>query len=246
MAGNHMAEWNGGDDEEEALRQAIAMSLGASPPHRDSGTGSNNGLEAFVHPTKDIKDTQPSSMFALGLDRKKMEEERLARLKKRKADSSLDSQGRDEVLPPTQRPKLMNANAADKPIVARPAMPASTSSFKSSPYSTKAGPQISKPSTAAHLPYPKGTVLKTWVRGNPRRDDIMIEEVLQKDDLELAVLSSFQWDEDWLMEKLDLRKTKVLMIAYAADEATVSSLPSSFSKILARDFPAPSEVKFGA
>ena len=230
MASNPLAEWNGGDDEEEALRQAIAMSLG------ETGTDRNSGHETSV-PANDPSDisnngsspnpsgaviSPPSSMSALGLDRRKMEEERLARLKKRKADSNFDAQGRDEVLPPTQRPKLLDSNNADKPRVSVSALPTSASNLKSSVHNKKAIPDITKPSSDSHLPYPKGTVLRTWVRGNPRQDDIKIEEVLQKDDLELAVLSSFQWDEDWLMAKLDLRKTKVLLIAFAADEATVS------------------------
>ena len=38
---------------------------------------------------------------------------------------------------------------------------------------------------------------KTWVLGHDRNgDDIKIEEVLQKSDLEVAVLSSFQLDAD--------------------------------------------------
>ena len=55
--------------------------------------------------------------------------------------------------------------------------------------------------------------------GLPRTgDDITIEEVLQKDKLELAVLSSYQWDEEWLLSKLTL-KTKIILVAYAVDEA---------------------------
>lgn len=74
---------------------------------------------------------------------------------------------------------------------------------------------------SAALTYPKGVVLRTWTRGTPRGGDIKIEEVFQKDDLELALLSSFQWDEEWLLSKLDLRRTKVLLVAYAANEEVV-------------------------
>ncbi len=63
---------------------------------------------------------------------------------------------------------------------------------------------------------------KTWVYGQARLgDDIKIEEVLQKTQLELAVLSSFQWDEDWLMSKVDITRTKLILVAFAADEAQV-------------------------
>ncbi|KIH90675.1 hypothetical protein SPBR_00242 [Sporothrix brasiliensis 5110] len=80
------------------------------------------------------------------------------------------------------------------------------------------GAVVSAPSSP-HLPYARGVVKKTWVRGQPRRgDDVTIEEVWQKDALELAVLSSFQWDEDWMMSRLDTRRTRVMLIAYAADD----------------------------
>lgn len=72
------------------------------------------------------------------------------------------------------------------------------------------------------LPFPRGVVKRTWCLGQPRTgDDIKIEEVLQKDKLELAVLSSFQWDEEWLMEKVDIDKTKMVLIAFAKDDKQV-------------------------
>ncbi|KAI1478707.1 phospholipase D/nuclease [Daldinia eschscholtzii] len=73
--------------------------------------------------------------------------------------------------------------------------------------------------SGVHLPYPKGTVKKTWAKGFPRKDDIKIEEVLQKDELELAVISSFQWDEQWMLSKIDYKKTDILCIAFASNEA---------------------------
>ncbi|KAF4120288.1 Tyrosyl-DNA phosphodiesterase [Geosmithia morbida] len=64
-----------------------------------------------------------------------------------------------------------------------------------------------------------GAVKKTWAYGYPRtEDDIKIEEVLQRDQLELAVLSSFQWDDEWLMSKVDMLRTRLLLVAYAADQ----------------------------
>ncbi|KAL7627110.1 hypothetical protein AAE478_003886 [Parahypoxylon ruwenzoriense] len=130
--------------------------------------------------------TAPGGFAALGLDRKKMEEERLARLQKRKApESEADGQGR------RQRPKL------------------------------DAGPQVSLAAEGSprNLPFPKGIVKKTWAFGYPREDDIKIEEVLQKNELELAVLSSFQWDEEWMLSKIDITKTKIICIAFASNEA---------------------------
>ncbi|KAL2124163.1 hypothetical protein VTJ04DRAFT_528 [Mycothermus thermophilus] len=69
------------------------------------------------------------------------------------------------------------------------------------------------------VPFPRGLVKKTWAFGQPRRgDDIKIEEVLQKGQLQLAVLSSYQWDEEWLLSKIDISRTKLILVAYAADE----------------------------
>ena len=75
---------------------------------------------------------------------------------------------------------------------------------------------------SAGIQYPQGTVKKTWVRGCPRKgDDISIEEVLQKDDLDLAVLSAFQVDPPWLEAKLK-PNTKVIWILQAKTDAEAS------------------------
>lgn len=72
------------------------------------------------------------------------------------------------------------------------------------------------------IQYPDGVVKRTWLRGCPEEEDtIKIEEVFQKDDLELAVLSTFQVDPDWVSTKL-LDKTKVIWILSARDDAEVS------------------------
>ncbi|KAF3059935.1 Tyrosyl-DNA phosphodiesterase 1 [Daldinia childiae] len=207
-----------GGDEDAALRYAIALSL------QDTGNSSSkNPIEIESDGDDDLdkgpkypsvaKKTEnqqghhesqsvplpemssipqqstpknPSSFTTLGLDRKKMEEERLARLGKRKApDSEPESQNR------RQRQKL----DTESTVTANPAK------------------------SELHLPYPKGIVKKTWAKGFPRKDDIKIEEVLQEDELELAVISSFQWDERWMLSKIDYRKTKIVCIAFATNEA---------------------------
>lgn len=63
---------------------------------------------------------------------------------------------------------------------------------------------------------------KTWVQGCPRQgDDIKIEEVFQKADLDLAVLSAFQVNPDWVERKLN-EKTKIVWVIQSKDEAEVS------------------------
>lgn len=204
MASSRAIELNGDEDEEAAFRRAIAMSLGENVEGADSQVGvsqqSQNDQDAANHGVTAVEPT-PTSMSTLGLDRKQMEQERLARLSKRKAESisnDANMPAHRTSGPPAQRLRLQAADQEPRPLTSKP-----------------------QPSSAARLPYAKGAVLRVHVRGTPRDRDITIEEVLQKDDLELAVLSSFQWDEDWLVTKVDLKKTKMMMIAFAADEAQV-------------------------
>jgi hypothetical protein len=88
---------------------------------------------------------------------------------------------------------------------------------------------------SAGIQYSQGIVRKTWVYGCPRvGDDIRIEEVLQNDDLELAVLSAFQVDPTWLETKLN-PKTKVIWVLQAKTETEVSvpfMHPSTWAKPL--------------
>ncbi|KAI2776448.1 phospholipase D/nuclease [Daldinia loculata] len=208
-----------GGDEDAALRYAIALSLqdaGNSssknpieidsdgdddldkgpkyPPVAKEIENQHGHHESQSVPLPEISSVSqqsasktPSSFKALGLDRKKMEEERLERLGKRKApNSEPESQNR------RQRQKL----DTESTVTVNPAN-----------------------KSELHLPYPKGVVKKTWAKGFPRKDDIKIEEVLQKDELELAVISSFQWDERWMLSKIDYRKTKIVCIAFASNEA---------------------------
>ncbi|RYP41044.1 hypothetical protein DL768_010555 [Monosporascus sp. mg162] len=196
-------------DEDAALRYAIELSL------QDV---ENKGTEIFVVDSSSDEDletrpiypsvtkkagnssTQETSMGASlatpetaptvtcglsGLDRKKMEEQRLARLGKRKAHDE------DQMIQePRQRAK------------------------------TDGTPTLGTSAAIGHsasLPFPTGVIKKTWSAGYTRTgDDIKIEEVLQKDELEMAVLSSFQWDEDWLLSKIDIGKTKILLVAFAS------------------------------
>ncbi|KAI1375746.1 phospholipase D/nuclease [Hypoxylon crocopeplum] len=206
-------------DEDAALSYAIALSLqdtgnaSSEKPIELSSDGDVDDLDKgpkYPQVTKELKDphaeeppklapsndtpvnsqqpasTAPSGFATLGLDRKKMEEERLARLGKRKApDSEPEVRGRQ------QRPK----------------------------FGTEAPVNLATNGTFQDLPYPKGIMKKTWAAGFPRENDIKIEEVLQKDELELAVISSFQWDELWMLSKIDCTRTKIVCVAFASSEA---------------------------
>lgn len=143
------------------------------------------------------------------MNRRQMEAERLERTMKRKRPLS----------PPSSRAPQSTCDAA-RPVK-RQATELDLESSKMPPSSVISDRQPHEPPLPG-LQYPKGVVKKTWAYGYPRQDDIKIEEVLQKSDLELAVLSSFQWDEQWIMSKLNLAKTKVVCVVQAKSEAEVN------------------------
>ncbi|KAK4218143.1 tyrosyl-DNA phosphodiesterase-domain-containing protein [Rhypophila decipiens] len=178
-----------------------------------------------------------------GLDRRKMEEERLARLKKRKASElTEDHQEGKKVPTPTTDQQRGSTEASDlsnpRPLQRRKldwppsdfvaSLPSSSGQTSSrSSYSTSNTGRTSS-AKAGSLPFPRGVVKKTWCRSQARLgDDIKIEEVFQKDKLRLAVLSSFQWDDEWLISKLDMSHTRVVLVAFAADDAQKEEMESN-------------------
>ena len=166
------------DDDENAhvadtVQQGVHAMIAKSPQHdAEAATGGRAGKLAESEGSKPT-----SSLSFLGIDRKKMEQERLAR--KRKASIS----------PPPPR----------KNIRSSPGLSLKTPNR-----------QLGSSENLGPLVYPSGTVKKTWAFGYPRTgDDIKLEEVLQRQDLNLAVLSSFQWDVEWLLAKIDTRSMSV-------------------------------------
>lgn len=202
------------------------MSLGEDLPEESNDrphTDRPNNLSQSGSLPVQADTSAASSMAALGLDRKTMEEERLARSRKRKADAGFAS---DTGRPDTHGPIPRRARLLDGPPtrLTQPSNQMTAPSLNSKSDSVYQGHTGPRAFPSGHLSYPQGTVLRTWARGGPRENDITIEEVFQKDHLELAVLSSFQWDEDWLMGRLDMTRTKILLIAYAKDDTQVCLL----------------------
>jgi len=260
--GNHWLEdYNGIEDEEEALRLAIALSTGQQPDKQiidltgddecETATTNSGNIQAetstsrptilqSASPTPAPRKAQPpasapatfqapsASIFAaLGLDRKKMEEERLARIQKRKAaelcDDCVHQEGQREAV----RPKKEDEGHLAKPDSQSSAPTTSSTAFKASHAGAEAAALepsrdlrlLAAQHRASGLQFPYGTVKRTWAFGRQRTDDdIRIEEVLLKDQLLLAVVSSFQWDEDWLLRRIDISRTKLVLVAFAADE----------------------------
>jgi hypothetical protein len=184
-------------EDDEDLKRAIALSL------QDQETIDEPSEDTQIDKAEASKNqgASSSSIGILALDRKQMEKERLARLAKRQRETSGQDQDQTDVPPPKRRMQAEPSSTSPAP---------ETTSISSSPSSSE-------------LPFPKGVVKRTWAYGYPHtKDDIKIEEVLQRDQLQLAILSSFQWDEEWLLSKINMTKTKLLLVAYAPDEAQVS------------------------
>ncbi|RMJ22803.1 hypothetical protein PHISP_06325 [Aspergillus sp. HF37] len=197
------SEMEDGGEEDDDLRRAIELSMQGSRDEVDLTELPDTPRESVPEPSVSVKGKAPTSMGLLGLDRKQMEEERLSRLSKRKSED----------------PSL------DEPLSKHPRTSASLGTGRSKSPPTRRDPgskgkmQPAAPSNKPSIQFPKETVKKAWAFGCPRvGDDIKIEEVFQQSDLELAVLSSFMWDMEWLFSKLDTRRTRFLMIMQAKEE----------------------------
>ncbi|KAK1474446.1 ubiquitin interaction domain-containing protein [Colletotrichum cuscutae] len=204
-------------DDDPDLALAIALSLQQEEFDNDDKTKAASSATKL--PTSSATNTGPLGLLAL--DRKKMEEERIARLKKRSAaEAGIDTQS-------SQSLKLLRPGVSESHEVTGAAK------FKAATPVISATPAAN----ALELPFSKGAFKRTWAFGCPRNgEDIKIEEVLQKDKLQLAVLSSFQWDEEWLLSKVNARNTKMLLVAYANNDAEKANIRSNI--------PAGSLIKF--
>ncbi|TVY28988.1 Tyrosyl-DNA phosphodiesterase [Lachnellula hyalina] len=196
----------------------------------------------------------PSNGYLGSLNRKQMEEERRARAQSKQVESQgsntkLGSRKREApTSPPAPHnregrqvvPKLSHEPSTglslgrNKPGKAALSGHATTPIIPPTQEKNKLPKVLSsndpKKASTPGIQYPDGAIKKTWVYGCPRQgDDIKIEEVFQKKDLELAVLSSFQIDPAWVEAKLD-SKTKIIWVLQEKDEAEKEKLRSEAAK----------------
>ena len=187
------------------LRDAIALDSETEDGEALDGVeDTQQGLQS--HNTKDLnpgvkipnrnqlaateQNEGPKATFGFdfaGIDRKQMEQERLAR--KRKISIS----------PPPSRKsmKVSPCLSVDRPVPLNQSVAVQTQPD----YQV-----LPKSSSKITLSFPQGTIKKTWAFGHSRTgDDIKLEEVLQKNKLIIAVLSSFQWNIEWLLAKINTR-----------------------------------------
>lgn len=189
------------DDEDEALRRAIALSMQdiARPSKTTTAVGQQPSASTTVpsaeltqQAAKTITSSMPksSSSSAFTMDRKAMEAERLARLQERKRKR----------MPSPHRPAKQQSKAPAPPMTEESAQPQS---------------QVD-----AVIQYPQGVIKRTFATKFPRTDDITIDELLQAPTINIAVLSSFQWDAEWLSRKLSHTKVKQYWVMNARDAET--------------------------
>jgi hypothetical protein len=133
-----------------------------------------------------------------------MEQERLARLAARKREQTISP-------PPRKRARLEG-----------PAVTATVQDGR------KDGPTCAPPTTTSHmtngpsnLRFPRGAVKKTYSPYHPKDDrTTTIDEIIDKDNVHTAVLSSFLINPDWILaKKFNLKKTKFYMILHAKTQA---------------------------
>ncbi|BDD61855.1 hypothetical protein MAP00_006877 [Monascus purpureus] len=211
------------DDDEEQLRKAIQLSMQGATEHEKREQSPTASSTKAKEASADVQEP-PRPMGLLVLDRKQMEQERLARAAKRKAEANVSSSlsYRESKIPktlaaPEARP---SSSAVENVSVCKATLSGQTSSLHNAAPAENQ-PQAGIPSIEPGVQFPNGVVKKTWAFLNRRiGDDIKIEEVLQKKDLELAVLSSFQWDIEWLFSKLHTHTTRFILVMQAKEDAT--------------------------
>lgn len=193
--------------EDDDLHRAIAMSLQSMPTSSPVGSKESTPGGSDCSKPELPAESTTLGMGILGIDRKRQEEERLARLK-RKRESTVSS--------PSVKQDLGCQNA----IQAHPTDNTEASMAKTSDIHNQKETGNSSSTPTSHLQYPHGVVKKTWAFGFERANDIKLEEVLQPSHLDAAMISSFQWDWNWLLPKLDTQRTKFVFVIHAKDEET--------------------------
>ena len=207
------------DEDEVNLKKAIALSLqltkdeahATNMPHvLDSPSSDLPSTKepqlkpeqrTFSSPEKvAVVKAEPVMVGVLGLDRKQMEAERLARLKRKRTEDISPPPVTRRVRSPAPKIGLLQ----HVPIVAD---------------STYVSPVVS--STMPPLKYSKPTLLKTWSASHSRSSrpplDIKLAELLSPATLQSAVLSSYIWDYDWLFLQFGahLKRVKLLLVMHA-------------------------------
>jgi hypothetical protein len=188
------------DGEDEDLKRAIALSLEEANINQSPAQPIENGS------LKQVK----SSGSMMGIDRKQMEQERLARLKRKRGDEAISP-------PPLRRTK--------SPPVSQAVGPSTT---RSSAATTTSTSNYNKPT----LEFPNGKILRTWVSSHPdSQRSITFPQLIDAPNLQSALMSSFIFDFDWLFPHFRTNQTKFLLVLHAHDALHRSQLRQDFAEI---------------
>jgi Tyrosyl-DNA phosphodiesterase len=147
-----------------------------------------------------------------------MEEERLARLRlKRRAEEE-----------PQSEHLLNRAKRRESPV--KMATVTNLHLEPSKPVAITGSDNVSKSTATQSLQFPQGTIRRTFSAFHPRDNDIKIEEVLLKDQLKIGVFSSFMWDMDWLISKLNVRDSRFWMAMMAPTSGNIEKHKAEWEK----------------
>ncbi|CAP86556.1 hypothetical protein E8E15_007437 [Penicillium rubens] len=208
------------EHEHEQLQRALAMSM--EPTNDETNLSENPRPGKHAAAPHEVSASSAGSL--LGMNRKQMEEERLARLAKRKAEDISSSPPARGKVPRTQALPSRHSITPRNPFQSAPqaSMAQVRSRTEVCRQLASNAPNVNiQPTSRSVAQWPLGAVKKTHVTGFPRSgNEITIEEVIQRDDLELGVFSSFLWDMSWLYSKFNSSSTRILFIMQANDEET--------------------------
>ena len=189
-----------GEDDED-LKRAIVLSLRdnvqlAVPIQQNADAMQKESDMTRTAQTAELTQQAPKSTSgkpqalpmttSFAWNRKAMEQERLARLEKSKRKRSPSPDEPSKHLSQTSVPAASKGNSAG--------------------HQQPAG---------RVLRYPKGVIKRTFATKFPRTNDLTVDELLEASSLKIAVISSFQWDEEWLRTKLDYTKVRQIWVMNA-------------------------------
>ncbi|RMZ81549.1 hypothetical protein DV737_g2529, partial [Chaetothyriales sp. CBS 132003] len=179
-------------NEDEDLKLAIELSL------QEQGEASTANAESTCQ--------HSGSKGFLGLDRKAMEAERLARLKRKREDESSVASSGDSMKATTVR--------GQQPISAKP-----TEASSIPPRMVEStAPLYARQKTANPILrlHHEGIVLKTYAAGYSSDRTITFADLISPaSTLKSCLLSSFVWDFDWLFPHFSTKRTNFLLVMQA-------------------------------
>lgn len=222
------------EEEDEDLKLAIALSL-------QDQTNIEEASKPAIQPNESLPEVLPertrpssSSTGLLGLDRKVMEAERLARLKrKRDPDTDLENSKQPpnntsnltntRVSPPPPRRQKPNPSTQPEPTASNPPL------LTTKPAPTFPTPQILLTSDPSRL-----TTKSTPTSISPQSyTSISLPDILTPPHpnltLRSTLLSSFIADLDWLFQHFDTRATNFLLLLHAQTPQHRAFLESDFA-----------------